>query len=361
MVQMDGSYHDWLEGRGPWLTLLLSVDDATGTIPWALFRQHEDAQGYFKLLWGIVQGHGIPLAAYTDRHAVFQPPRRPSQTEEESLDRKRGRTQVGRALRELGICQVFARSPEAKGRIERMNGTFQDRLVSELRLAGATSMAEANRVLWGFLPRFNQHFGVPPAKPEAAYRQMEPGLDLAAVLCFKHDCKVARDNTVKYRWHTLQLLPDPERRSYSGIRVEIQERLDGSMVIFHQGRMIPSREAPPRADVLRMSNSNWNGPYAIPEWLTENGNMDSGSHVKRTAIVLNPPPRGPTQRKVNDWEAVRVAKRRGLSVRAIARELGLSRTTVTKYLASPGPTVYSTMLSVHTAPSPALLTESLNN
>jgi hypothetical protein len=148
LVQIDGSYHNWLEGRGPWLTLLLAVDDATGTIPWALFREHEDAQGYFRLLWGIVQGRGVPLAVYTDRHAVFQPPRRSSETVEESLSAERGRTQVGRALRELGICQVFARSPEAKGRVERMAGTFQDRLVSELRLAGATTMADANWVLW---------------------------------------------------------------------------------------------------------------------------------------------------------------------------------------------------------------------
>jgi hypothetical protein len=186
---MDGSYHNWLEGRGPWFTLLLSVDDATGTIPYALFREGEDAQGYFRLLWGIFQSRGVPLAVYTDRHSVFQPPRRPHETLDESLAKERGRTQVGRALRELGVRQVFARSPEAKGRVERMAGTFQDRLVSELRLAGATTMADANSVLWKFLPGFNQRFGVPPAQMELAYRPLAPGLDLAAILCFKHECR----------------------------------------------------------------------------------------------------------------------------------------------------------------------------
>ena len=361
LVQMDGSYHDWMEGRRPWLTLLLSVDDATGTIPYALFREEEDAAGYFRLLWGIVQSRGVPLAVYTDRHSVFQPPRRPHETLDESLAKERGRTQVGRALSELGVCQVFARSPEAKGRIERMNGTFQDRLVSELRLAGATTLADANNVLWKFLPGFNQHFGVPPAQMERAYRPLAPGLDLAATLCFKHDCKVARDNTVKHQLRTLQLLPDAERPSYSGVRAEIQERLDGNIVVCYQGRVIATREAPPRAGVLRSDNSNWSGFTALPKWLTENVSMNSGSHVRRTAILPDPPPRGPTPRKVADWEAVQAAKRRRLSDRAIARELGMSRMTVCKYLAAPGPTVYSTIQPVRTAPSPALLTESLNN
>jgi len=95
LVQIDGSYHNWLENRGPWLTLLLAVDDATGTIPFALFREHEDAQGYFRLLWGICHSHGIPLAIYTDRHSVFQPPARSYETLEESLS-KRGRSSPGR-------------------------------------------------------------------------------------------------------------------------------------------------------------------------------------------------------------------------------------------------------------------------
>jgi len=209
LAQMDGSYHDWLEGRGPWLTLLLAVEDATGTVPFALFRKHEDTHGYFLLIEGIIRRRGIPLAVYTDRHAVFQHPRTVSTTPERSLAGEREPTQFGRALRELGVHQIFARSPEAKGRVERAAGTFQDRLVAELRLAGACTMAEANRVLVDFLPRYSERFGIPPAQTISAYRPLDSELDLATVLCFKYRRKVARDNTVKYDWHTLQLLPGP--------------------------------------------------------------------------------------------------------------------------------------------------------
>jgi transposase len=338
LVQIDGSYHNWLESRGPWLTLLLAVDDATGTIPWALFSEHEDAKGYFRLLWGITQSRGVPLAVYTDRHSVFQPPHRPNETVEESLFTRRGRTQVGRALRELGISQVFARSPEAKGRVERMAGTFQDRLISELRLAGASNMADANRVLWQFLPGFNQRFGVPSAQPVVAYRPVD--VDLAAILCFKYNCKVARDNTVKYRWHTLQLLPDAERRSYTGVQAEVQIRLDGNMVVFHQGRVIPSREAPPRAGVLRSGNNTWiNVLPVLPKCITdnfvyENVGPESAAQPRQTRQVWV---RKPSPRQRIRWEAVQTGKRRGLSGRAIARELGISRNTVAKYLAADRP------------------------
>jgi len=338
LLQIDGSYHNWLENRGPWLTLLLSVDDATGTIPWALFSEQEDAKGYFRLLWGITQSRGVPLAIYTDRHSVFQPPHRPDETVEESLFKGRGRTQVGRALRELGISQVFARSPEAKGRVERMAGTFQDRLVSELRLAGASNMTDANRVLWQFLPGFNQRFGVPPAQPVGAYRTVD--VDLAAILCFKYNCKVARDNTVKYRWHTLQLLPDSKRRSYTGVQAEVQIRLDGNMLVLHDGQVIPSREAPPRAGVLRSGESTWNNLLPVlPKCITDNFVYEK---IATEPIAERLPPgqiwlRKPSPRQRARWEAVQACKRRGLSGRAIAKELKISRDTVLKYLAADRP------------------------
>ena len=288
LVQMDGSYHDWLEGRRPWITLLLSVDDATGTVPYALFREEEDTGGYFRLLWGILQSRGVPLAVYTDRHSVFQPPRRSYESLDESLVKGRGLTQVARALCELGVCQVFARSPEAKGRIERMNGTFQDRLVSELRMAGASTLGDANKILWKFLPGFNQRFGVPPAQTESAYRPINMAQDPAAILCFKHECKVARDNTVKHKSRTLQLLPEAEHPSYSGVRAEIQERLDGNIVVCYQGRVIPTREAPPRPNILSSGNGNWNGLTPLPKWLMEDG--DTQSRGRRKVKPPDPQP-----------------------------------------------------------------------
>jgi transposase len=199
LLQLDGSHHRWLEDRGTWLTLFLAIDDATGTVPYAIFREREDTMGYFELLKVIINRCGIPLGVYTDRHSVFQVERGPN-------GGPIPLTQFGRALRELGITHVRAHSPEAKGRVERANGTFQDRLVSELRLSGASNIEEANLVLWDFLPRFNRRFGVPAAQPGQAYRPISLELELEGILCVKERRRVARDNTVQYRQRNLQLL-----------------------------------------------------------------------------------------------------------------------------------------------------------
>ena len=167
LLQLDGSHHRWLQHRGPHLVLLLAIDDATGTAPYALFREREDTVGYLNLLKTIVERHGIPAAVYTDRHAAFI--HRDSTTQA---------ARVSVALKELGVRQILAMSPEAKGRVERANGTFQDRLVSELRLAGARTLEQANEVLWEFLPRFNARFGVPAAVPAGGYRPVGPGVDI---------------------------------------------------------------------------------------------------------------------------------------------------------------------------------------
>ncbi len=230
-----------------------SINDATGgSIPYALLQEQEDTEGYFRLMKGIIQAKGIPLALYSDRHFIFRPPRVVDESQEGSISIYRGKpTQFGRAMRELGINQIFARSPEAKGRIERANGTFQDRLVAELRLAGACTLAEANHVLQDFLIRFNERFSVPAAQPETAYRRLDSDLDIDGILCFKERRRVARDNTVQYHGRTLQLFPGPERRSYARAYVEVQERLDEQTVVYYRGRLLTPGEAPPLATVLR--------------------------------------------------------------------------------------------------------------
>ena len=350
LVQIDGSIHDWLEGRGPRLTLVLAVDDATGTSPCALFREREDTHGYFLLLRGIIERHGIPLALYSDRHtALWHPahgaPR--ASLEDPALEQV---TQVGRALRELGIHQVFASSPQAKGRVERLAGTFQDRLVSELRMAGARTLAEANDLLQDFLPRFNQRFGVPAAETPSAYRTPDRELDLTAILCPRYGRIVGRDNTVKFKLRTLQLLPGRERPSYAGARVEVQERLDGSLVVCSQGQVIPTQEAPPRANALREGvGARFAGP---PPWLVERLNgyhagaqalerRESTGFARRSAPANqpDPPSRRPTPRQQARWNAVQAAKRRGLSIRAIARQTGLARPTVRRYFVASSPPV----------------------
>jgi transposase len=249
LVQLDGSPHDWLEGRGPKFTLLLAVDDATGTVPAARFHPTEDTLGYLRLFHQMVQAEGIPLAVYTDRHSVFQNPG--AQWGRPRPGGKETPTQFGRALRELGVTQIFAMSPEAKGRVERANGTFQDRLVAELRLAGARTLEEANLVLWDFVPRFNARFKVAPVQAGSAYRTPDPGLDLARILCLKNRRTVAKDNTVSYQQSILQLFPTLERPSYAGTVVEVQERLDGQLLVSYQGQVIPSRTVPRQARQLR--------------------------------------------------------------------------------------------------------------
>ena len=229
LLQIDGSRHDWLQGRGPYLTLVGAVDDATGTVPFALFRQQEDAHGYMLMLKDIIDYHGVPLALYSDRHGIFQRSPKEPESLAEQLRGRRDPTQLGRALKELDIRLILAHTPQAKGRIERVWGTFQDRLVSEMRLAGASTIEQANQVLWNFLPRFNQRFGVTPAQPGSAYRQLPDGVSLDAVLCFKYIRTVANDNTVHFNGATMQLLADDHRASYARAKVEVQERLDGSI------------------------------------------------------------------------------------------------------------------------------------
>jgi Integrase core domain. len=251
LLQTDGSRHDWLEGRGPYLTLVGAIDDATGEVPYALFREQEDAQGYSLLLRQIVARHGIPMALYHDGHGIFERSKRDPELLEEQLEGKRKPTQFGRIMEELGITSILSRSPQARGRIERLWGTFQDRLVSELRLAGAKTLEEANKVLWDFLPRYNQRFAVPAAQAGSAYRQPEEGFIPDKIFCFKYYRTVGSDNVVRFGGHRLQIMPTNGRLSYARARVEVHERLDGSLAVYYQGHCLATKPAPAEAPVLR--------------------------------------------------------------------------------------------------------------
>lgn len=251
LIQIDGSPHDWLEGRGPTMSLIAGIDDATGKVPFALFRLQEDSAGYFLLLRGIALQKGIPLALYHDRHSIFEPSCREPMSLAEQLSGHRDPTQFGRLLEELAIASISARSPQAKGRIERLWGTFQDRLVSEMRLAGISSLEEANRFLKSFLPRYNQRFAVSAAEEGSAYRPLPEDFDLERAFSFKHRRVVAADNTVRFGPRRLQLLPSPERASYVRADVEVCEHLDGRVSVYHEGHKLMVREAPLDATALR--------------------------------------------------------------------------------------------------------------
>ena len=318
----------------------------------AVFCISENTAGYFTLLEGLIERWGIPLALYSDRHAVFKHNARKPETAAEA-------TQFTRSLQELGIRQIFARSPQAKGRVERAAGTFQDRLVTELRLAGARTMDQATAVLQDFLPRYNARFAVQPEHPEPAYRPADPDLCLPEILCFKDTRKVARDNTVKYHWRVLQLLPDKERTSYAGLRVEVLERPDGELIVRYEGCRVATQEPPPRIGALWAGVTAWSpgpelkrvvssvGDHHISRsqqrQLAAPGTGASGRacpqtrRPERTPRRRTPPATQRTRGRVRPrqpnwprWKAIQKGRLKGLSLRAISRELGISRVTVRK-------------------------------
>ena len=247
LLQIDGSPHHWFGPDQPACSLLVAVDDATGTLVAAVFREQEDAHGYFLLLMQVLRARGIPLGLYHDRHAVFQDNSRRPWTVEEELAGRQEPTQFGRALEQLGITSIAAHSPQAKGRVERLNGTLQDRLVQELRLAGISGIKTGNRFLPGYLKRFNARFAVRPEEPGLAYRPLDRGLHLEQILSFRYQRVVGMDNTVRLEGRLIQVPPGPRRRSYAGARVWVHEFLDGSLGVWYQDRWLARTTA--RGDV----------------------------------------------------------------------------------------------------------------
>lgn len=247
LLQLDGSRHDWLQRRGPWLTLVAAIDDATGRIVAATFRDEEDTAGYLELLRDSVAANGIPAAIYRDRHGAFEPTRRVAgQTPEE----RRVATHVGAALAALGIRSIAAASPQAKGRIERSWGTDQDRLVLLLRLAGASDRESANRVLARYVPARNRRFAVAAANPVPAWRPLPPGVDPDAVFAFRYRRVVANDHTIRIGGLALQLPALRGRRGFAGRRVDVGVRLDGRIVVSDRDELLLATE--PILDAARL-------------------------------------------------------------------------------------------------------------
>ena len=301
----------------------------------AVFRTTEDTRGYLVLLEGLVRQWGIPLALYSDRHAAFKYNARQKPVPVET-------TQFARVMRETGIQQIFALSPQAKGRVERMLETFQDRLVTELRLAGVSAIDQANELLQEFLPRFNARFPVAAEHPETAYRLVPYELSLTETICLKDTRKVARDNTVKYQWRVLQLLPGSERPSYAGLRLEVLERADGELMIRYQGEQVDFQEGPPPSSALwgaasacspgPESQEAADGVEAQRERLAalESSDQDDVNIQGKAAKLRGGKPkplrhqlhRRPTPTQQARWEAVQQAKEQGLVPKGHSQEAG---------------------------------------
>jgi hypothetical protein len=247
LVQVDGSPFAWLEDRGPALTLVGAIDDASSQILGLHFRPAEDLHGYLVVLAQLLRHHGVPVALYGDRLNVFvRNDRHWTLTEE--LAGAQSPTHFGRVLASLGVAYIAAHSPQGKGRVERLWGTLQDRLVSELRLRGLATMEAANAFLPAFIADHNRRFAPDAATLPTAWRPVPRHVD--HLLGCRYTRLVARDNTVRLGTRWVQLPPGPHSRSWAGRRVELRELVDGRLLVFANDRVIAALAAPP-AFVLR--------------------------------------------------------------------------------------------------------------
>ena len=269
LVQWDTSDHDWLEGRGPVRYLVRMIDDATSW-SWGRFVESDSTPHNMGVLWEYLEKNGRMAEVYTDRDSMFAVPRRPgeSQAEQRQADRL---TQVGRALRELGIGSVLAYSPQAKGRIERSFRTAQDRLVKQLRLAKISTLAGANAFLeQEYWPEWNAHFARPPADFPNHHRALTPQLELAAILCHVEERVIGNDYTFSFAGRRYQIAREDVQAGMRRQRLRVELRLDGEIHARFQGRYLrigfcaqalpappsPLRK-PPRRDHNAGGKSHW--------------------------------------------------------------------------------------------------------
>ena len=236
LVQMDGSHHDWFEGRRGWAVLMVMIDDATGTVT-ASFYENESWASSSDLFQRYARRHGLPRGLYVDQHSIYRPDGAP--TDADLLDNCPPETQFGRAMRELDVELILARSPQAKGRVERMNGTLQDRLVKALRRANISDLETANRFLDDeFLVEFNAHFEVVAAVAENWHRPLSAGADLPRIVSIQESRVVAKDWTLRWRNRVMQLSRETAEFIRSGQRVTVCEPLDGVLRVFAGDREV---------------------------------------------------------------------------------------------------------------------------
>jgi transposase len=230
LVQMDGSFHDWFEGRRGWAVLMVMIDDATGMVT-ARFYENESWASSSDVFQHYVGRHGLPRGLYVDQHGIYRPDSAP--TNAELLDNCPPETQFGRAMRELEVELILARSPQAKGRVERMNGTLQDRLVKALRRAKISDLEAANRFLNDtFLAEFNSRFAVAAVGAEDWHRPLSAATDLSRIVSIQETRVVANDWTLRWRNRLLQLPRETAEFVRSGQRVTVCEPLDGVLRVF---------------------------------------------------------------------------------------------------------------------------------
>jgi hypothetical protein len=234
MVQMDGSHHAWFEDRGSSCVLMSYIDDATGEA-FARFYDYEGTLPAMDSFKRYSKKYGLPMKVYLDKHSTYKSTAKP--TIQDELDNIEPLSQFERALKELGVEVIHAHSAQAKGRIERLFRTFQDRVVKEMRLRGIRTLEAANQFLAEYLPLYNKRFSVCPKEKDNFHRPLGKGLDLNKILCIKTERALRNDFTVT---HHKKLYQIEDRIKAS--KLIVQDRIDGSMVITHQGRFLRFKE-----------------------------------------------------------------------------------------------------------------------
>lgn len=266
LVQMDGSWHDWFEGRRAWCCLMVLIDDATGVV-FARFYERETLAAAFDVFGQYAAAKGLPGGLYVDRSGIYRSDAEP--TLEQELAGESPPTQFGRAMKSLDVELILANSPQAKGRVERVNGTLQDRLVKAMRLANLGDLASANRFLnESFLASFNQRFGVPAADEADAHRAA--AVELSEVLCEHHERKVGQDWCVQWRGTLLQIDKAHEALGLAGKNVTVRERAGCVAQVVWQGRplsceRVERRPKHPKAKAVIVNNKPWK-PGASHPW-----------------------------------------------------------------------------------------------
>jgi transposase InsO family protein len=257
LLLWDGSPHRWFgEDLGEW-SLMAAIDDATGTLLCGVFALEEDAQSYLICLRQILLERGIPLAIYMDRHGIFRRNDDHWSLQEQLLGEQTP-TQVGQALRALGIEPIFALSPQAKGRVERLFNTLQDRLVHELRLARISTPEEATRFVNGsFKADFNARFAKPARESQRAWRPLPKGVDVDRICSFRYEATVGNDNAVRLGGMILDIPAGPRRRGYAKARVEVRQLLDGRWRVYYKDELLLETTPPAVQPPLRTSRRRY--------------------------------------------------------------------------------------------------------
>jgi len=253
MVQMDGSHHDWFEGRGEPCVLMGYIDDATGE-PFGKFYPYEGTLPAMDSFKRYLEKHGIPVSLYLDKHSTYKVNQK--RTIEDELNGTDPLSQFARAAKELGVNVIHADSPQAKGRIERLFGTFQDRLIKEMRLKGIKSIEEGNRFLEGYLPVYAKRFGVEAANDSDLHRPLPKTIDLDKILCKKTEHALRNDFTVAHDKRLYQIANNIRAK-----KVMVEERTDGSMLIKHRGSILKFKEIQARPKKIIMEEDRYLFPW----------------------------------------------------------------------------------------------------